>query len=241
MRTRWLRAVAIGSAVLLGCFQALAQDAQGLLLTTRANEIIEAERAKSGALKPVAPPRAEQEFDRLEKRIIDPITDPNGLTFQLGGLPTGGGFSFGPRYTRRDLLQNRLTSDSYVVGSAKKWYRLSSSLRLIGLFDGHLEFAANAAYENAASVPYFGEGFDSSTRNRSAFRREFTTAHMGGQLHLLDRKLSVGYAVGGLLVNVGPGDRGGWPPTDRLFNEANTPGLQNQSNFVTGTASVTLD
>jgi hypothetical protein len=33
----------------------------------------------------------------------------------------------------------------------------------------------------------------------------------------------------------------GWPSTDQIFNEANTPGLEKQSNFVTGTASIKAD
>ena len=90
-------------------------------------------------------------------------------------------------------------------------------------------------------MPYYGEGPNSSKDNQSDFRREFTSAHFGGQFHFLDQKLSAGYSVGGLLVNVGPGDLGGWPSTDKIFNEANTPGLEKQSNFITGTASVTAD
>jgi hemolysin activation/secretion protein len=51
----------------------------------------------------------------------------------------------------------------------------------------------------------------------------------------------VGYIVGGLLVHVGPGDLSGTPSTNTLFTEANTPGLTQQSNFLTGTTTVRLD
>jgi Omp85 superfamily domain len=241
MRSKLFRTIAIGSAVTLSCISGVAEDSQVTPSASRASEIIEAEKAKARSLMPVTPPHGEQEFDRFEKRIVEPITNPNGLTFKLGGLPTGGGFSLGPRYIRRDLLQEHLISDSYVVGSTRKWYRASSSLRLVGLLNDHLEFNSDGAYENAASMPYYGEGSNSNKNARSVFRREFTSAHLGGQFHLFAHKLSAGYAVGGLLVNVGPGDRGGWPPTDQIFNQTNTPGLQNQSNFVTGTASVKLD
>jgi hypothetical protein len=116
-------------------------------------------------------------------------------------------------FARSALHQSRLatrTSDKryYLVGSTKKWYRVASSLDFVGLMDNHLELNADGAYENAASMPYYGEGSDSDKNNRSDFRREFTTAHFGGQVHLLDQKLSAGHAVGGLLVNVGPGDFG---------------------------------
>jgi hemolysin activation/secretion protein len=47
--------------------------------------------------------------------------------------------------------------------------------------------------------------------------------------------------VGGLLVHVGPGDLSGTPTTEQLFDGANTPGLIQQSNFVTGTTTIQLD
>ena len=238
MTSKILRTIAVSSALTLSCVSGFAQESPGTVGPTRSGAIIDAEKAKAKALAPVAPSHGEQEFDRFEEKIINPIINPNGLTPKLGGLPTGGGFSLGPRYIRRDLLREHLTSDTYVVGSTKKWYRGASSLDFVGLMGNHLELVADGAYENAASMPYYGEGSNSLKANRSDFRREFTTAHFGGQFHLLDKKLSAGYAVGGLLVNVGPGDLDNWPSTDKLFNEANTPGLQRQSNFITGTASV---
>jgi hypothetical protein len=207
----------------------------------RTGDIVAAERAKAKALSPVAPSHREQEFDRYEEKFFDPLVNPNGLTFQVGGLPTGGGFSLGPRYVRRDWLREHLISDTYLVGSTKKWYKGQSTLNLVGLMDNHIEFDASGAYQNAASMPYYGEGSNSIKHNRSDFRSEFTSAHLGGKAHLLNQRVTAGYAVGGLLVNVGPGDLGGWPSTDKLFNAANTPGLEKQSNFVTGTSKVAAD
>ena len=235
-----IRTIAVLSAITLRCVSGFAQESPGTAGPTRSGAIVDAEKLKARSLAPVAASHGEQEFDRFEERIINPIINPNGLTPKLGGLPTGGGFSLGPRYVRRDLLREHLISDSYIVGSTKKWYRGASSLDFVGLMDNHLEFLADGAYENAASMPYYGEGSNSLKANQSDFRREFTTAHLGGQVHILHQKLSAGYAVGGLLANVGPGDSD-WPSTDKLFNEANTPGLQKQSNFITGTASIKAD
>ena len=244
MTRNTFRTIAVYATITLGCLScasSLAQETQASSPGDRASEIIDAEKAKEKALSPVAPSHGEQEFDRFEEKIIDPLINPNGLAPQLGGLPTGGGFSLGPRYIRRDWLQEHLISDTYIVGSTKKWYKGQSTLDFIGLMDNHLELTAGGAYQNAASMPYYGEGPDSNKDNRSDFRSEFTSAHFGGQLHLLNQKVSGGYSVGGLLVNVGPGDLGNWPSTDKLFNEANTPGLEKQSNFITGTASVMAD
>jgi hypothetical protein len=224
------RTIPVCTVITLCCASGLARAAQAQPPGSRTTGIIDAEKAKAKSLSTVAPSHGEQEFDRFEEKFVDPIVNPNGLTYQLGGLPTGGGFSLGPRYIRRDWLREHLISDSYLVGSTKKWYKGRSSLDFVGLMDNHLEFTAAGAYENAASMPYYGEGPDSNKNNRSDFRREFTSAHFGGKFHLLDQKLSAGYSVGGLLVNVGPGDLSDWPSTDNIFNEANTPGLEKQSN-----------
>ena len=235
------RRFAICTTITLSCLSrasSLAQEVQAPSPGDTASGIIDAERAKAKTLKPVAPSHGEQEFDRFEEKIFDPLINPNGLTFQLGGLPTGGGFSLGPRYIRRDWLREHLISDTYLVGSTKKWYKGQSTFDFVGLMDNHLQLTTGAAYQNAASMPYYGEGSNSNKDNRSDYRSEFTSPHFGGTFHFLDQKLSAGYAVGGLLVNVGPGDLGDWPSTDKIFNEANTPGLEKQSNFITGTASI---
>jgi hypothetical protein len=222
----------------LNCGSSLAQEVQGSPPGDTASGIISAEKAKAKSLSPVAPSHGEQEFDRFQEKIFDPLINPNGLTFELGGLPTGGGFSLGPRYVRRDWLREHLISDTYLVGSTKKWYKGQSTFDFVGLMDNHLQLTAGGAYQNAASMPYYGEGSNSSEDNRSDYRSEFTSAHFGGKFRFLGQKLSAGYSVGGLLVNVGPGDLGSWPSTNEIFSGANTPGLEKQSNFITGTASI---
>jgi hypothetical protein len=235
------RTIAVFTTLTLSCASSLAQETQVSSPRDTASGIIDGEKAKEKALSPVAPSHGEQEFDGLEEKVVDPLIKPNRLTFKSGGLPSGGGFSLGPRYIRRDWLHEHLISDSYLVGSTRKWYKGQSTLDLVGLMDNHLQFTAAGSYQNAASMPYYGEGPNSSKDNQSDYRSEFTSAHFGGQFHFIDQKLSAGYSVGGLLVNVGPGDRGGWRSTDQIFNEANTPGLEKQSNFITGTASLTAN
>lgn len=208
---------------------------------TRAGAIRAQELAKSTELKQLEPPRGEQRFDQLEKRWIDPLISPNGLSPKLGGLPTGGGFSLGPQYVRQDLFREHLMLNTSIVGSTKEWYRGEASLTLQHLFDNRLTARADAAYENAASVYFFGVGPYSSKDNQTNFRREFTSAHLDTTAHLFRHKLEAGYTLGGLLVNVGPGNDSSYPSSDALFTEANTPGLTHQTNFITGTGHLALN
>ena len=208
---------------------------------SRAQAVVDAEMEKAKHLEPQEPPRGERKFDHFEKDVLGPIFNPNGPGLKFGGIPTGGGFSLGPQYTRQDLLADHLTSNIYIAGSTRKWYGGATSLDFHDLFNGHLELRADGGYQNSASVWYFGEGPNSSKNDKTDFRREFTTAHFAAFGHFFDQKLTVGYTLGGLLVNVGPGDLNGTPSTDQLFTEADTPGLVHQSNFITGTTTIQLD
>jgi hypothetical protein len=208
---------------------------------SRAQAVADAEQEKAKHLEPEEPPRGERKFDHIQKNIIDRIFNANGPSLKFGGLPTGGGFSLGPQYTRPDLLADHLTWNTYLVGSTRKWYGGASSLDFHDLLNGHLELSTDGGYQNAASVWYFGEGPNSSKSNMTDFNREFTTTHFSALGHFFDQKLTVGYILGGLLVHVGPGDLSGTPTTEQLFTGANTPGLVQQSNFITGTTTIQLD
>ena len=208
---------------------------------SKAQAIESAEHEKAKHLIALTPQRGEQEFDRIEKRHINPILNPNPFGVRFGGLPTAGGFSLGPEYVQRDLLREHLTIGANAAGSTRKWYGTTASLDFVDLFNGHFEAKVDGGYQNAASMPYYGEGPDSSKDGRSDFRREFTTTHAAGLGHFFGQKLTAGYAVGGLLAHVGPGDRSDWPSTGSVYTNANTPGLQKQSDFVVGTSIVDVD
>ena len=240
MRIRLARqfAMLLVASSIAGSLSALAQEAGS---ASRAQGVADAEQEKAKHLEPQKPPRGERKFDHIEKDIIKPIFNSNGPSLKFGGIPTGGGFSLGPQYTRQDLLADHLTWNTYVVGSTKKWYGGATSLNFHDLLNGHLELSTDGGYQNAASVWYFGEGLNSSKNDKTDFDREFTTTHFSALGHFFDQKLTVGYILGGLLVHVGPGDLSGTPPTQQLFTDANTPGLSQQSNFITGTTTVQLN
>jgi len=225
-----------------GSLSAFAQDA-GVTngSASRAQAVADAEQEKAKHLEPQKPPRGERKFNHVQQKFIKPLINQNGPALKFGGIPTGGGFSLGPQFTRQGLLADHLTWNTFVAGSTRKWYGGASSFDFHDLANGHLELRTDGGYQNSASVYYFGEGPDSSKSNKTDFDREFTTTHFAALGHFFDQKLTVGYILGGLLVHVGPGDRNDTPTTEQLFTEANTPGLTQQSNFITGTATVQLD
>jgi hypothetical protein len=242
IRSCRLSAIILAASGIAGSLIAVAQDDGGFVSSTsRTQAVIDAEKEKAKRLTPQKPPHGEQKFDHIQTEIIQPIFNVNGPALKFGGLPTGGGFSLGPQYTHQGMFGDHLASNIYLVGSTRKWYGGVSSLDFHDLENGHLEFIVDGGYQNATSVWYFGEGPDSSKSNKTDFDREFTTTHISALTHFFDQKLTLGYIVGGLLVHVGPGDVSGTPTTEKLFTAANTPGLAQQSNFVTGTTTVRLD
>jgi hypothetical protein len=207
---------------------------------SRADEITSAEQTKAQHLLPLEMPRGERDFVKIEDKVVIPLFEPpNGFGAMVGGLPTGAGFSLGPQYARRDLLRDNLVSDTYVVGSTALWWRGQTSLEAPSLMDGHLSVGLDAAYEDAASVFFYGEGPTSSTSGKSNFRREFTTAHFESAVHLGGNRLVLGYRLGGLLVHIGPGRLS--DPTTTLYTATEVPGLDQQPQFITGTGFVHLD
>lgn len=244
MRIRLARqfAMLLVAGSIAGSLSAFAQDA-GVTngSASRAQAVADAEQEKAKHLEPQKPPRGERKFNHVQQKFIKPLINQNGPALKFGGIPTGGGFSLGPQFTRQGLLADHLTWNTFVAGSTRKWYGGASSFDFHDLANGHLELRTDGGYQNSASVYYFGEGPDSSKSNKTDFDREFTTTHFAALGHFFDQKLTVGYILGGLLVHVGPGDRNDTPTTEQLFTEANTPGLTQQSNFITGTATVQLD
>jgi hypothetical protein len=207
---------------------------------SRTDEITAEEQSKAQHLTPLELPHGERIFITAEEKVIDPLfTPPNGFGVMMGGLPTGGGFALGPLYERRDLFRDNLISTTSVVGSTKLWWRGQTSFETPSLFDGHLSSKLDAAYEDAASVFFYGEGPNSSENGKSDFRREFTTAHFESAVHLASNRFVMGYRVGGLLVHIGPGRLS--DPTTTVYAGDNVPGLFQQPQFITGTSFVRLD
>lgn len=86
-------------------------------------------------------------------------------------------------------------------------------------------FAAEffASHRNYASLNYYGPGPDSKQSSRSNYRLGDTSVD-GIGVYKPVRLAKLGGSVGGLWVNVGPD--GGFISSDRLFTEAQAPGIR---------------
>src|SRR5689334_14805470 len=86
---------------------------------SRADEIEAARTWKEAGLKPEAPPKAEARIDSIQESVPYRLLtgDVNGFGIGIGTILPGSGFALGPRYTRTDLLDGRLTLRVNALGA----------------------------------------------------------------------------------------------------------------------------
>lgn len=229
------RPVLLGLAsILAAASPVLAADDPPPPAATRTAEIEAARDAKAADLTPDEDSKVERAFIKInqDKRIMRLFAAGySGFGLAIGNMVTGGGFAIGPKYSRPDLLNGNLTVDVSAQVSTKKYYQVLGEVDAPKLFNNHLELNFLGAHRDFASIDYYGRGPDSEKSKRTNYRLEDTVFGAIGIVKPV-RYVSVGGAVGGLLVNVGPGTNSTYASTDTVFTEANTPGLQQQTNFI---------
>jgi outer membrane protein assembly factor BamA len=102
----------------------------------------------------------------------------------------------------------------------------------------HLD--VKAIRSDFSRIDYYGEGARSSRHGRTTYRLE-TTSIDGGVGVRPSRHTELGAGAGYLWFNVGPGTASDRPSADQVFTPANTPGIQQQSNFFLGRLFAQLD
>jgi outer membrane protein assembly factor BamA len=211
---------------------------------TRAGQILEERARKTQALKPETGSRVEnfmREFadaDNLAGRLL---SSTNGFGLKFGGLRSGSGFGFGPRYFRRDLANEKVMIETSLVASLKRYWSADVSLRLPSIKGSRFDAEFTAGHSDSPSVSYFGSGPDSRRADRSNYRREDTVFAGRLGVRLYGRSLSAGYYTGLNLVNVGPGRSAFSPSTSERFSAAAAPGLDRQARYLLTGPYVTFD
>lgn len=207
-------------------------SAERLAPQTRAGLIQLRRMQKSTALQPDVPDRVEQAIQYVkEHKVLEHVFQGyKGFRPRIGGLVTGSGFGAGPEYYRSGLLHGNAVFRASVRGSLRKFYVLDSEVSLPKLANGRLFLDFYAAHRDYPRIDYYGPGADSAKSGRSGFLMEDTSFQANGGV-VLARHLRVGGFGRYLMVNVGPGRDDRFISTDRIFTEANTPGIQTQTNF----------
>jgi outer membrane protein assembly factor BamA len=198
---------------------------------TRAAEIEQAREAK--VLRPEEVTRAERFLrDLKEKKYLERITAGyNGFRLKIGNMVTGGGFAAGPEYFRGELLDGNLAVRTSAQFSTRGYSKYEAEAAAPRLWGQRLLLNFVGSHRNYGGISYYGPGPDSSKNARTNYRLEDTSADAIAVMQLA-RFVKLGGSIGGLWVNVGPGNDSRYASAEQVFRPAVVPGLDRQTNHL---------
>ena len=202
--------------------------------TARLDEIHAQQVKKAVDLRPAKPTAAEKYFARIGNAI-----QRSPIRVGVAGLGPGAGI------TAASLLEWESPGDQV---RAKLWgrstldgfYAVGTGVELPHVGGRDLSFALGSSHRDAPQLNYYGPGPNSSIANRTDFRREDTLFEFRVRFSPR-RNLESSCLVGELLLNVGPGTNKSLATTQSVFGPAQAPGIDVQSNFLTGGCSAEID
>ena len=165
----------------------------------------------------------------------------NGTQFLLGGMRSGNGTTFGVGYRRIDFWDEKVAFRVTARGTLKAAYMFDAEIdfsRLTPLRRGELRVYTK--YENSPQMDYYGPGQDSRKEDRTSYRLEDTSIDLRGRYRVW-KGLWLGFTGGFYAPNTGPGKRGGFPSTEEKFTPDQTPGIEEQTNFLRAGYTVQYD
>lgn len=226
--------------VALLCFVCLASVAGTQTPETRADEIAAQQQAKAAKLRPDAPDKAEHAFIKAENVINRLFGATAGFRPIIGNMVTGSGFAAGVEYYRPDLDNGNILFRTTAQGSIWEYERLASDVAFPHLASNHVFLDFNGVYRNYPMINYYGPGPNSKKTGRSDFRLEDVSSDFTAGV-MPARHLRMGVTGGYLQVNVGPGTGDEWVSTDKIYTEAQAPGILHQSSFLRGGPFIQYD
>jgi hypothetical protein len=217
-------------------------EADRMAPQSRAGQIELERQQKAQHLEPDSPSSVEHALIVIkEKRIIERITAGiAGFRVRMGGLITGSGFAVGPEYHREDLAKSQVTFRASARGSIQKFYLMDAELDMPKLADDHLFVNLYGIHRNYPHIDYYGPGSNSAKTGRSTWGLEDTSFQLKTGVQPV-RGLRIGGLGRYLLTNVYRGHDDRFVPTDQIFTERTTPGIQFQSDFLQTGAFVQFD
>ncbi len=217
----------------------------GMLGAQESSRTAQIEAARAAKEKNPPPEERSKIEDALiyvkEERLLDKWRYGwHGLKPRIGAVVTGSGFAAGPEYLRDDLRGGDIRFRATTQFSTGGFQLYETELAFPRLASERAFVAVNARHRNYPRLQYYGPGPDSKKTGRSDYRLEdnrygFTAGFRPA------RPLSFGVTGDLLQVNIGPGTQRRWANTEQLYTEAQTPGIQHQTDFLQGGVFAAFD
>lgn len=233
--TKRMRAVALGTAVIVATSTARAQQPTGSQPPTPL-KVEAAPQESSGDDGFVARMRRFADETKIVERLNGDI---DGWYPRLGGMTTGSGFALGPGY-RTHLLDNRIFVDLSAAATYKRYKAFDAKAEWLHSRYDRVELWTNFRYQDFPQEDFFGFGGDTLTSARSNYALESTDVTALGIYHVRPW-MRVGTELGYLQPTIGRGTDRDYPSTDIVFTDVEAPGLAEQPDFLHTTLFTEID
>jgi hypothetical protein len=148
---------------------------------------------------------------------------------RLGGLTRGSGFGGGPGY-RRHLLGDQLLMDVSAAISTKRYKAVDGHLRWLQFLSDRAEIWTDFRYEDFPQEDFYGLGMNSSESTRTSYGLSSTDIMLRGLVRPVPW-VELGARIGYMAPRIGAGHDSEFPSIERVFLDADAPGLADQPNF----------
>jgi hypothetical protein len=220
------------SLIVWFCFLLILIPVESAGQDSRAGQIEAAREKKVQNLKPEAVTPLERRLRYIkEAKVLERISaGVAGFRAKLGGMVTGGGFGIGPEYLREDLARGEVYFRGAAQVSTKGYQKFDLQFALPRFASDRLFLDLHSIHHNYGGINYYGPGPDSKRSGRSNYRME-DTAFDGSFGVMPLPHLKLGGGGGYLLVNTGPGSDSRFVSAEKIYNPAQAPGIDRQSDF----------
>jgi len=210
-------------------------------VTTRAARYRAAQLDKLNSLEPEQRAPLDRRMSNAIELVMDSLTHGiSGLGLRFGGLPSGQGFALGPQFSRYGLVDGKVVLRTSAAASSLGAYLLDFQVTAPKLAGRRLFLDLECAYGNYPRIDYYGKGLDSRKGGRSHYRLEENRYNLVLGVGPL-RAFYAGFSGGYLGINVGRGNNPAVGHTAELYEEATTPGLYKQTDFLRGGPFLRID
>ena len=202
---------------------------------TREADIIAAQKAKAGELKPYEVGRVEAWVDNLEDAMLSGRANWHPF---FESAYAGGGFTLGAGYLHHVSSYNTVDVRGSITPSGYK--RIEAEFLAPRLFNRHGVLSVIGGWREATRVGFYGFGTDTSVDDRANY--SFTQPYAQAVLNVRPTR---GYLVltGGFEVSQWNQDAGGGsaPSVDEVYTPTTLPGLGANPTYLHPKAAVALD
>ena len=205
---------------------------------TRADQIQAERMEKQAVLTPEELTPGEKELTRI-KHTTERLLQGN-VHLQLGGLRSGSGFALGPVFQWSNSTDS-MRAEFSSVGSLSQFYRVGAGLTFPKFGTRSLSLSLQTSHSDAPRLNYYGSGPNSLKGNRTDYREENTVGELSLRWAPWQNHIIMKAEGGEVLVNVGPGTRRDVTSTELRYGPSEAPGVDVQTNFLRGSASLELD